>query len=127
MKFYIASRFSRIPDVRNIIKILEEKGHEVSFDWTQHKRLIPYKDNLDLAKEYAIDDAKGVLNCDIFILLTDEAGTGMYVEFGIALGLAIKIGKPKIFVVGTYDNCSFYYHPSVCWKNTIEDVLEEIL
>ncbi len=126
MKFYIASRFARIPDVRKITETIEGMGHDVSFDWTQHKSLVPYKNNSVLAKEYAIVDVKGVLDCDVFILLTDIAGTGMYVEFGIALALNIKTGSPKIFVVGNHDNCSFYYHPNVVLKNTVEEVLEEL-
>ncbi|MBI4895711.1 MAG: hypothetical protein HY831_04425, partial [Candidatus Aenigmarchaeota archaeon] len=87
---------------------------------------VPYKNSPDLAKQYAIDDTNGVLNCDVFILLTDPVGTGMYVEFGLALALSIRNKTPKIFVVGNHDNCSFYYHPNVNIRSSMEEVFEEL-
>ncbi len=37
MKLYIASRFGLKEKVREIYEKLRTFGHEVSFDWTEHK------------------------------------------------------------------------------------------
>jgi len=126
MKFYIATRFERREEVKQIIEKLAKKGHSASLDWTEHKPTKPYAQNKDLAKEYAIDDIKGVRNCDVFVLLTDEAGAGMYVELGAAMASNLEFGKPKIFVVGRHDSSNFFYHPVVKRKETIEEVLKEL-
>jgi len=127
MKFYIASRFGLKEEVRVLYKTLEDKGHEIIADWTQHKTVKPYAENKELSRDYAIEDIKGTMNCDVFILISDEAGTGIYTELGAAIANNIKFGAPKIYVVGEHiDRSIFYYHPSVKQMSTTEEVFKDL-
>lgn len=122
MKFYIASRFDKKKEIKNVMQFLQNRGHTVTTDWTKHKPIKPYSEHQEIAKDYAIEDMEGVKNCDIFILLSDEAGTGIYIELGVALAL----GK-KIFVVGPHDDRSmFFFHPQVARRTTIDEVFKEL-
>lgn len=124
MKIYIASRFDKRDEVKKLQKILIEKGHEIVGDWTDHEPIKPYDKNQDAAKEYAADDINGVKNSDIFIILSDKAGTGMYVELGAAIASKILIGKPEIYVVGDHNSRSmFYFHHAVKRTANIDDLL----
>ena len=127
MKFYIASRFGLKEEVRVLYKTLEDKGHEIIADWTQHKTVKPYSENKELSREYAIEDINGAMNCDVFILISNEAGTGMYTELGAAIANNIKFGTPKTYVVGEHiDRSIFYYHPSVKQMSTTEEVFKDL-
>ncbi len=66
-------------------------------------------------------------NSDVFILLSDDAGTGMYAELGAAILLNLEHGRPQIYIVGK-DNARsmFYFHPAVKRRNSIDDVFDEI-
>jgi len=108
-------------------KTLQEKGHEIIADWTEHKPIKPYGENPDLARSYSMEDVNAASNCDVFILMSSDAGTGMYVELGAAIANNIKGGKPKIYVIGdNIDRAMFYFHPSVIRKTTFEEVLKDL-
>lgn len=127
MKIYIAARFIEKEEVSRLYKLLSQKGYEITTDWTLHKSIKPYEENQELARRYTTEDIEGVRDCDVFILLSDESGTGMHVELGAAIFSNIKFRKPKIYVVGKYkSNHMFYFHPSVNRRETIGEVLEEI-
>ena len=127
MKIYLAARFGKKEEVRYLYRRFKELGYEIASDWTLHKPIKPYESNHETAREYSIEDINAVRNCDVFILMTDEAGTGMYVELGVAISSNIEQGKPKIYVIGEHTSRSmFYFHPSVNRRKTIDDVLEEI-
>ena len=125
MVFYISSRVADIEKVKEIIKYIEQRGHKVKTDWTEHTPPRPYDSNIKISKKYAIEDINASMNCDIFVLLTSNAGTGMYTEFGSAIANNLSKGKPKIFVIGEYVTRSmFFFHTSVTRKETIEEVFE---
>lgn len=127
MKIYIAARFDKKEEVRGLQKLLSEKGHEITADWTLHKPIKPYNENSEIAKDYATEDVNGAKDCDVFMLLTDEAGTGMYVELGVAILSHLQSGKPKIYAVGEHISRSmFYFHPSVNRRENIGQVLKEL-
>lgn len=128
MKFYIAARFTEKDEVRRIYDILVTKGHKIAVDWTKHKTIKPYDKNSKLAAEYAIEDMNGVINCDIFVLLTSEnTGSGSSGELGAAILSKIKFNKPNIYVIGNhFGNNFFYFHPVVKMKRDINEVLEDI-
>lgn len=128
MKFYIASRFGLKEQVGGIYDKLREKGHEVTTDWTRHAPIKPYADNQDASKRNSMEDIdEGVLESDVFVLISNEAGTGMYVELGAAIAEHIRNGRPKIYVIGEHTGRSmFYFHPSVIRKGSFEEVLEDL-
>ena len=124
---YVASRFNKRLKVKEIFSRLEKLGYSISYDWTNHKSIKPYEDNEELSRDYSIEDIKNSIQSDYFILLTSEAGTGMYVKLGSAIFSNIINGKPKIYVVGNYINRSmFYFHPAVERIKNIEDLLTRL-
>lgn len=128
MKFYVAGRFSNKDKVRKINKLLLEKGHQLSGDWTSHEQVKPYDKEPSRSMTYSIEDMNAIVNCDIFILLINkEAGIGSSTELGAAIALNIKSGKPKIYIAGkNISNNMFNFHPSVEVKETIYEVVESL-
>lgn len=93
MKFYIAGRFSHEPSrilIQNMIHELTSLGYECTFDWTGGKSCKPYEKNTELTKISATKAAQGVKDTELFIMVSHPEGTGMYVEYGIALGTSRK-------------------------------------
>ncbi len=124
---YVASRFALKEQVRKIYSQLEELGYSISHDWTQHKSIKPYLENQEYAEEYAIADIDGARKSDLFIILTDENGTGMHSELGAAIDHILEFGKPIIYAIGPHLNSSiFFFHPSVKRRKTIEEVIKEL-
>ena len=125
MRIYVASRFSDKKRVNEIFRKLEKKGHEISHDWTKHHPIKPYSKNAEKSRIYSMQDIDGILNSDVFILLTDESGTGMYIELGAAIILKMMHHKPDIYVVGKHRKEQlFFFHPTVKTFETIEEVIE---
>jgi len=124
MKFYIAARTAKAVEVRKMRKILEEKGHRVSYDWTLEDVDIPrpYGNHVDKVVPLAEKTLEGAKNADIFIIIGDSAGTGMYVE----LGAALAAGKKVYAIEDHNDKTVFHFHPLVTRLNTFEDVLKEL-
>lgn len=114
MKIYLAAKFDKKQEVRDLYERFKKMGHEITTDWTLHKSIRPYESNPETSRDYSIEDIDAARNCDVFILMTDEAGTGMYVELGAAISSNLEHGKPKIYVIGEHTSRSmFYFHPSV--------------
>jgi len=128
VKFYIAARFTEKDKVRGIYQLLKKNGHQITADWTLHKPIKPYDKNAEIARDYALEDMNGVIDCDVFVLIASEdTGTGSAGELGAAILSQAKLGKPKIYVIGEYmGNNFFYFHPTVIRKNNIEEVLDDL-
>lgn len=127
MKFYISSRYSKKEEVRRIYDTLRQKGHEGIGDWIEEKDIKPYEKNIKLTKKRAIKNTEGIRNSDVFILITDEAGTDMYAELGIAISSQLDNGKPIIYIIGDYQSrSSFFFHPLINKRKTIEEILREL-
>ena len=124
---YVAARFALRKKVKKIYSQLEKLGYSISSDWTHHKPIKPYENNPKLAKEYSAEDMEGARKSDLFILITDEAGTGIHAELGGAIDYYLEFKKPIIYVVGKHLNSSmFFFHPVVRRRKTIEDVIKEL-
>lgn len=120
-RIYISGRSTVRDGVESAIKTLRDSGFEITFDWTKFPRII-YKDEPERAKEYSLIELAAIDSADVFILISDEAGTGMYVE----MGYAIAKGK-SIYVVGEWNTKPmFMYHPHVIKLKTIEAVISKI-
>lgn len=127
MKIYVAGKFEDKETIRAIYKKIEELGHEISYDWTTHQPIRPYADNPDRASYYSSNEIKGILDSDIFICLTHDAGKTLLMEFGAALLLSTKTGKPLIYAVGdANDRSQWHFNKKVLRRDTIDEVLEEI-
>jgi len=128
MKFYIAARFELKNEVREIFKEIQNKGHEITLDWTTHQYITPYDQNQEISRGYSDKDIDGVKNSDVFILLVDEkTRTGVYVELGAAISSFLEHGKPQVFIVGdSFAKSMFYFHSSINRRNSIKEVLDEV-
>jgi hypothetical protein len=81
-----------------------------------------------VARDHATVDTIGVLECDVFILLTaKEKGAGYSTELGMALGANLLRGTPAVYVVGEHlDGNMFYFHPNVKRVADLEELLSDI-
>jgi hypothetical protein len=130
MKTFIAAPFGKKDEVREWFKILKGMGHEITADWTLHTPIQPYEENTDVAKAYSLEDMKGVRDCDVFVIFTEDGQfntCGRHSELGAAIMLNTMTGKPDIYCIGKSRNASnFYFHPAVKYMATKEEFFKEI-
>lgn len=122
MKFYFAGRTARAADIQSMRDELQELGHELSYDWTTSDLLQtrPYPE--EFAAPEAKRELEGVAMADVFILIGDEGGTGMYVELGYALAQNIPI-----YCLGEHnDKTLFQFLPEVKRVDSFEDILNDL-
>lgn len=119
MKFYFASRYRHKEKLLKISKFLEAKKHKVVSSWLYIQSLKPYEENQKQSRKMAAKIEKEIKNCDVFILISDKAGTDMFVESGIAIAL-----KKKIFVVGKWNKRSLmHFHPRIIHVDSLESLI----
>lgn len=64
---------------------------------------------------------KEIKSCDVFILISDKAGTDMFVESGLAIAF-----KKRIYVVGRWNKRSLmHFHPQIKHVDSLEELLEK--
>jgi len=127
LKIYVAAKFERKKIISYLYKKILEKRHSISYDWTTHKPIKPYENNVGTVRIYSNNELNGIMNCDVFIYISDNSGTTLPMEFGAALIHAKKTGKPKIYVVGEFNNQSpWFFNELVKRKDSIKEVLEEL-
>ncbi|MGO4500694.1 group-specific protein [Paenibacillus sp. 2RAB27] len=81
MKFYLASSFKNIDNVRYVAKQLKSMGYLQTYDWTMHTGI----DSLQELAAIGAKEKEAVLRADLFIIML-PAGKGSHVELGLALG-----------------------------------------
>ncbi len=128
MKFYVTGRSSNYPLVQSIFKELKLKGHEIVFEWTDLPMIKPYTENQVRAAEYSEQGIQGVIDADVYILLADREGNGVFTELGAALASHAIKGSPRIFAINeaNQDAAMFHYHPAIVWKKSLEEVFTEL-
>lgn len=116
MKIYLASRYSRAPELREIRRQLEMMGHEVTSRWLNGGHEIKPGGSDQAADEererFAIEDWADMEGADCVISFTEEPRQtntrgGRHVEFGGAVAL----GK-RCIVIGWQENV-FHHLPQV--------------
>ena len=129
MKCFIAARFTEKERVRQAQAQLVALGHSITEDWTQNQSSSPFTADLAYTTKSAQGDMAGVVDCELFILLTGpEQSMGASAELGAAIALNLKFGVPQIYVVGEYIDKYFYaYHPVVKQVQSLEEVLQELV
>jgi len=124
---YVASRFAAKERVKEIYSELEKMGYSIPGNWTNHQPIKPYEKYPELSEEYAVTDLDFARNSDLFILISEGAGTGMHTELGAAMDHFLEFKKPIIYVIGEHlDSSMFFFHPAIKRKQTIEQVIEEL-
>ena len=133
MKFFISGRIDDADAIREDMREIKRAGHELTHDWTATDTFLGSRQsklsNRAEAGTRASNDIQGVIDCDIYVLSSnnESVGKGMYVELGAALALNMTIGKPAVYIIGEMNHLSaFYLHPSVIHEDTIGDVLQSV-
>lgn len=132
MKFFISGQIDDVLNIKEIMKTVKDAGHEITHDWTTTDTFLGGPEeklnNPEESQLRAKKDIDGVLNCDVYVLSSNniKTGKGMYVELGAAIALNEITDKPKIYVIGKLNHLSlFYLHPNVAIKNSIQEVLKD--
>ena len=117
MEWYFSSRTIHRESIKKIGEILKKHGHEVSFEWTDFDKLESFDKTYELSEKIR----NGIINSEIFVMISDKEGTDMYVELGIAIQNYKKMGNPKIYSIGRYNKRSLMLnHESIKHFKTIE-------
>lgn len=124
MKFYLAARYSRFPEMQLYAKDLERLGHHVTSRWIHGDHDIrsnKESDADDWMTLWALEDWKDLWNAACCISFTEPPGDipgrsrgGRHVEFGAALAM----GK-QLIVIGYRENV-FHWLPEVTFVATWE-------
>lgn len=106
MKIYVAAKFEEAPRVQKLYKILRERGHEITHDWTTEDA--SKYSGADLAAykaECAYNDYLGVKHCDLCLVLNHDKLYGGAAEMGMAIAW-----NKKIVVVGESIRENIFFH-----------------
>lgn len=145
LKAYVAGRISRQAEVKTILAVLRAAGVGITRDWIAASELLtasPIANEAEATqfrkRNYAVldprfhieaeRDLEAVLDADIFIILTDEQGSSLYVEMGAAFaGQKIRNKPQLIYAIGPhFDRMVFYRHRSVIRVQTTEEIIEDL-
>ena len=123
MKWYFASRMRHKESIDKIVNFLKSQNHEVVYEWSKLSSLKPYKENSNKASLVAKEISISLKNVDVFVLISDEAGTDMFIELGIVLGRWLNNSKTKIYSVGKFNDRSLmHFHPAIKRVDKLSDV-----
>lgn len=126
MKFYVASSFSNIENVRIVSKVLQNHGFCHTYDWTKNNRA----NSIELLADIGESEKKAVAVSDILVILL-PGGKGSHIEMGIALGLGktVYLYSSKKEDFEDYSMTSTFYHIEGVKKfvGSIEAFLEFIV
>lgn len=120
MNVFVSGKIGSEQDPAEFMRLLESRGHTITFDWTRIPHLRPYEENALQAQEAAILELDGVKAASVLVLLMHERGVGMFVEMGAALAF----GKPVIVVAEPPARSMFLMHPQVKIVGTQEEALD---
>lgn len=117
MKVYVATKFEAKAIARRMMEFLRARGYSITHDWTTEDAA-----NTDEMESCAIEDARGVFDADVLVIIPRPGCRGAWVEFGIALACR----KPIVVVSRTkpdLDSCIFEHMPDVWHAKTAEDLV----
>jgi hypothetical protein len=89
--------------------------------------LKPFEENLEKVRAASAHCTEGILESDIFVLISDPEGTDMYAELGVALAENTRAhGRPRIYVVGEHGRRSvMQLHPAVTHVDALQAVFQK--
>lgn len=126
MEIYLAARFSRAAEMRDVRDFLHEKGHHVTSRWIDLREgdypeytTETLNSDPELFASYADTDIEDVQAADILVSFTGQGGKGgRHVEFGLALAQ----GK-RLILVGPREHV-FHTLPQVEACSGLDDLLK---
>ncbi len=109
-KFYVASSFKNIDNVREVSHRLIDKDYIQTYDWTANERASTFEDLEKIGRQ----ERNAVMEADVLIVLL-PAGKGSHIELGIALGLGKKIYlySPNNEMNNIETTSTFYHLPEI--------------
>lgn len=114
MRWYVASRVRHQQALRQVATFLDGVGETWCADWIYEENLQPYSQHRDQVRIVAEQVTTAVSGCDVFVLISDPAGTDMFVELGIMLGAHQQDPRKRIYIVGPYAERSLMQlHPAI--------------
>jgi len=126
LKWYFASRTKHISFIGKLSKFLESNGHSLVFDWSKLDALTPYNKNIEKSTALANQISKSLKETNIFVMLSDEGGTDMFIELGIVLERWMRGEKVDIYCVGRHNDRSLMqFHPGIKRVQKLRDVFLE--
>lgn len=123
MKWYFASRTRHRKFINKIVDFLKSQNHAVVYEWSKLDSLKPYHENSEKSSLVAEEISNALKKVDVFVLISDKAGTDMFIELGIAIGRWLNGNKTKIYVIGKHNNRSLmHFHPAIKRLDKLSDV-----
>lgn len=129
MTGFVSAQLGNKQEARDAFALFGRLGIQLTHDWTLTDDLSGGQRVSDEAARRAAADIQGVVDADIYVILTDNVicGKGMYAELGAALALHELRGFPEVCLIGKMRHMSiFYQHPAVRRFESL-DQLEEHL
>lgn len=126
MKVYVATAVENKAMAVEVMKEVEARSHEITYNWTTHGRVY----NEDELEPIAIEEVEGVKAADVLIVLL-PGGWGTHCELGISLGLdrpilAFAYAENAWTQPITGKFCTFHKHPNIHRYETIETLLDQL-
>lgn len=115
MKYYIATGFANKECHNHLMRMLEQRGHTITFDWTREEPAVPRGPSV--SQRIAEMEIQGVVDADfVFVLL--PGGKGTHAEIGAALASS----TPVVMVpLPQYDQdehgVSIFYFHRLVWRS----------
>ncbi|MCY1145736.1 hypothetical protein OWR29_47725 [Actinoplanes sp. Pm04-4] len=129
MSVFVSGQIGEKARIREVFSDLVAEGWRITHDWTTTDDLGKVLESGDEASRRAAADITGVLDADVYLLVSDNkaAGKGMYVELGAALAMAESRGAPDVYIVGPMNHASiFYLHPLVRHLPDVAAVVKDV-
>lgn len=129
MKAFVSGQLNDKEQIREVYSKLQAIGFEITHDWTRTDNLTDKLANPEESGKRAAKDITGVVESDVYILVSDneKPGKGMYVELGAALALNEKTGKPDIYLIGKQNHLSiFYLHPKIKYFDGVDNLISHL-
>lgn len=125
MRIFVSAQLDDRAAVEEFQDRCRSLGHSVTQDWLNDGEVIPpgFAKSAESAGRVARDDIVGVLDADVFVILTsnEKPGKGMCVELGAALARAELGSLRYVFAVGSMNHETiFYWHPLVTRFENLE-------
>lgn len=110
MKFYVASSFQNINQVRTLTNRLTQMGWQLTYDWTLNERADTAEElqRIGLLEKAAIEDSK-------LVIIALPGGKGTHVELGLAIAGNKKIilYAPDRKMMDIEFTTTFYHLPEI--------------
>jgi nucleoside 2-deoxyribosyltransferase len=139
MRIYVAGSFKEKKNINDKwIKLLEEKGYEITHNWTNYEGENRRERCKHTQQFFALKDMQGVKRADCVVVIMDRQEytyRGTNFEMGVATGAGIPIllfdplwkdEFTKVEDFSTHATNVFYFTPGITHVNTEEQLLQRL-